>query len=396
MRERAVGVLRDNDRGRHTVPSSKLYPHQWAWDSAFAAIGWAHIDLERGCQELESILHGQWADGRIPHIQFSKTVESYFPGPESWGKEHSSTISNPPVWALAAEVLLQKGAEADRVRSWLPKIERSLTYLKDHRDPLGWNCIATCHPWENGQDNCPAWDRALEAVDPEEAPPFQRVDVKKVADPSQRPTDLQYKRYMALVHRFTQNGFQPANFVVYDPFFTTLTVLSEEAQKRMCDTLSHPSQAGQRAKALREGLRQHLWAPELGRYRYFDAIQNVPCHSFTLGSLSPVLLGDMPGRQQMLSTLDKEFSTPYGLPTVAPDSPDFDPVCYWRGPSWVNMNWLFCQALGAPLAAQTLDLMEQSGFWEYFHPHTGQGLGTDGFTWSAALALDLIDRYEKE
>lgn len=261
LRERAVGVLRDNDRGRHTVPSSKLYPHHWAWDSAFAAIGWAHIDLERGCQELESILAGQWADGRIPHIQFSKTVESYFPGPESWGKEHSSTISNPPVWALAAKVLLQKGAEADRVRTWLPKIERSLEFLKAHRDPLSWNCIATCHPWENGQDNCPAWDKALEAVDPEEAPPFQRVDVKKVADPGQRPTDLQYKRYMALVHRFTQNGFQPANFVVYDPFFTTLTILSEEAQARMCEALHHPTQASRRANALREGLQQHLWAP---------------------------------------------------------------------------------------------------------------------------------------
>ncbi len=38
--DRATAVLRANDRGRYTVPAGHLYPHQWAWDSAFATIGW--------------------------------------------------------------------------------------------------------------------------------------------------------------------------------------------------------------------------------------------------------------------------------------------------------------------------------------------------------------------
>lgn len=31
-------LLQDNDRDGVTVPSPELYPHQWNWDSAFAAL----------------------------------------------------------------------------------------------------------------------------------------------------------------------------------------------------------------------------------------------------------------------------------------------------------------------------------------------------------------------
>jgi hypothetical protein len=39
----AIRVLRTNDRGTWTRPSPRLYPHQWSWDAAFVAIGWAHL-----------------------------------------------------------------------------------------------------------------------------------------------------------------------------------------------------------------------------------------------------------------------------------------------------------------------------------------------------------------
>ena len=33
MREDALGILRENDRGHYTVPTKGLYPFQWNWDS---------------------------------------------------------------------------------------------------------------------------------------------------------------------------------------------------------------------------------------------------------------------------------------------------------------------------------------------------------------------------
>jgi hypothetical protein len=37
-----------------------------------------------------------------------------------------------------------------------------------------------------------------------------------------------------------------------------------------------------------------------------------------------------------------------------------------------------------------LELIEQHGCFEYFHPLTGAGIGSPAFSWTAALALDLL------
>src|SRR5215217_855973 len=49
---RAAAVLRENDMGGWTRASPTLYPHQWSWDSAFIAIGLAHLDTARATGEL--------------------------------------------------------------------------------------------------------------------------------------------------------------------------------------------------------------------------------------------------------------------------------------------------------------------------------------------------------
>ncbi len=392
LRSEAEAVLKSNDRGGYTVPSVKLYPHQWAWDSGFAAIGWARIDPERAAEEIEKLLAGQWQDGRIPHIHFHRPTPDYFPGPESWGFAKSSTISNPPVWTLAAHALWEQGFEPTRIRSWLPSLERSHDFLLAHRDPLNWDSIITCHPWENGQDNCPAWDVPLEAVDPREAPDFKRVDKERVADASQRPTDDQYKRYMVLVDRMSRNGFHPANFQVYDPFFTTLVALAEKALAEMADGLAWETQARERAQRLAVGL-ERLWSPEHKRYRYYDALTEEFLAPETIGAYAPLLLGDKQlGFHDLKEGLEDFWKVAHPLPTVKPGSESYDSVCYWRGPTWVNINWLFSAHYGARLIEPTLALVETQGFWEYFDPSTGEGLGTDGFTWTAALTLDLLAR----
>src|SRR5262245_1109850 len=80
----ALDVLRQNDLGRWTKPAPRLYPHQWSWDSAFIAIGLAHVDADRALLELESLFEGQWRDGRLPHIIFNPEARDYFPGPDRW------------------------------------------------------------------------------------------------------------------------------------------------------------------------------------------------------------------------------------------------------------------------------------------------------------------------
>jgi glycogen debranching enzyme len=69
----------------------------------------------------------------------------------------------------------------------------------------------------------------------------------------------------------------------------------------------------------------------------------------------------------------------------------------WRGPTWVNTNWLVARGLRrkgrADLARliedASLALVDQSGFREYYNPLTGAGYGSRNHAWSA-LALDML------
>ena len=106
---RAQATLRANDRGGYTVPTARLYPFQWNWDSAFVAIGFATFDSARAWEEIDKLLLGQWDDGMIPQIVFHAPSDDYFPGPAVWGVAHTpptSGITQPPVLATAARAVL--------------------------------------------------------------------------------------------------------------------------------------------------------------------------------------------------------------------------------------------------------------------------------------------------
>ena len=389
--KRAVRTLKDNDRGTHTVPSPRLYPHQWAWDSAFAAIGWVYVDPDRAVTELESLLRAGWTDGRVPHIRFNPREKDYAPGPDQWGNAESSTITQPPIWATAAWILLERGANPDRLRALIPGIEASHAFFHAQRDPLGLGLVAVVHPWESGRDNGPEWDLPMADVTPEDSLPFKRKDLDSVDDPGERPTDLDYRRYMALVKGIRDDDFGPGLFAVYDPMMTAILARAEADLARLADALGVESEAAARGERLREALFERLWDPDAGRFRFLDAPTGRSYAPDVLAAYIPLILEPTQQiRDRLVAGLKARYATPVPLPSTAPDSPAFDAHRYWRGPSWVNMNWLLVPALGGDLADRTLEIVESNGFWEYYHPETGEGLGADRFTWTAALVLDLL------
>src|ERR1700742_2695248 len=76
----AAAVMRHNDTGGYTVPSRATYPHQWNWDSALAALGWAELDPSRAWTELETLCGAADRQGMIPHIAFHTRVPDYLDG----------------------------------------------------------------------------------------------------------------------------------------------------------------------------------------------------------------------------------------------------------------------------------------------------------------------------
>src|SRR5699024_536373 len=84
--KQARKVLKQNRVGSFTKPSASLYPHQWSWDSAFIAIGYAHYNQEQAQKELRHLFNAQWSNGMVPQIVFNEKDEAsdYFPGPDFW------------------------------------------------------------------------------------------------------------------------------------------------------------------------------------------------------------------------------------------------------------------------------------------------------------------------
>lgn len=221
---RAARVLHDNWTGTSTVPSRGLYPHQWSWDSAFIAIGLRHLSPLRAQVELETLLDAQWGDGRIPHIVFNPSVplDAYFPSPDFWRSStagraagaprtvQTSGIVQPPVHALAAWLVHVADPGLSRARGFLsglyPRLAAWHRYLLHRRDLGGGGLASVVHPWEQGMDNAPSWDAPLSRVTP--APPrtFRRADLDHGAA-SDRPTDLDYGRYVALASDYRDREY---------------------------------------------------------------------------------------------------------------------------------------------------------------------------------------------
>nr|WP_272212238.1 hypothetical protein [Marinicella sp. W31]MDC2878149.1 hypothetical protein [Marinicella sp. W31] len=140
LKQQAIDILRMNDRGGYTVPTARLYPYQWEWDSVFAALGFATFDRNRAWEEIETLFSGQWDDGMVPHIIFHKTDPDYFPGPEMWKSNTippSSGHSQPPVAASAMLTMMKTGGAVDRERTkaLFYKLHAWHRWFHTYRDP---------------------------------------------------------------------------------------------------------------------------------------------------------------------------------------------------------------------------------------------------------------------
>ena len=151
MIKEAINVLKENDRGGYTVPTSRLYPFQWNWDSGFTALGLWHINKWRAWLEIISLLDAQWENGMIPHIVFRQNDPDYYPGPDIWlsnNEPPTSCLSQPPVLASIVWQMVEKGTPYDtrKAREIFSRLMASHRWFMKFRDPENKGVIATVHP----------------------------------------------------------------------------------------------------------------------------------------------------------------------------------------------------------------------------------------------------------
>lgn len=408
--KRAIEILRENEWGGYTLPTRGLYPYQWNWDSMFVALGFAEFDLDRAWTEVESLFEGQWQNGMAAHIVFRRKQASYFPGPDVWRAPHTvptSGHSQPPVAASVTRELFERDPAAGlpRLQALFPKLMAWHRWFHTMRVVSGGAAIAVTHPWESGRDNSPDWDFALANVDPSGVDPYTRRDTAHV-DPSMRPTNDDYDRYLKLVQFGRECGWDHAHitregpFAVADPGITFILMRADKDLRALAAYLKldgavleidHWNQSSAQAA-------EYLWSESLGAFaardlrtdRHAAAISSVAFLSFYAGLVDPAR------EDRLLPQLQRFLdATPFSLPSFDPSHHRFDRKRYWRGPVWAIVNFLVAKglrerghdALARRLQTDTRCLVELSGFYEYFDPIDGSGSGGNNFAWTAAIWL---------
>lgn len=397
----AKAILQTNDKGSYTIPTAGLYPYQWNWDSAFAAMGFAQYDVDRAWTELETLFSGQWANGMVPHILFHTVDSSYFPGPDVWGGTGpipSSGISQPPVAATMARLVYDRNPTvgAERLEPLFDKFVAWHQWFMDWRLDQGAVCIT--HPWEAGRDNAPDWDGAMSRLDPVGVGEYTRRDTSHV-DSSMRPTKQDYDRYIWIVQlgnrlKWSEHDLLEQNpFRVADPSMTFTLLRAQRDLRELGLLLGKDVTAIDASINTLETGASTLWNETLGSYDSRDTKTSEWANSVSNASFLCWYAGI--NNPAMVDRLDEVLShVAYGVPSFNPADEKFDAKRYWRGPVWGVMNMLISMGLnemglphGERIRKSTQSLITEQGFAEYFDPTNGSPAGGENFTWTAAIWL---------
>lgn len=337
------------------VPSKVHYVGLWQWDAFFHALAYRHVDAQLAHDQFRVLFDHQRSDGMVPDCVFDEGLV------ERLGYPVDASVTKPPVAGWCLWRVYEATGDADFLDEMYEPLGRWQRWWLERCDRDGDGVCQYDHPFSSGLDDSPLWDRGMP---------------------------------------------------VESPDLNTYLCLQAEALGRIAAVLGHADEArGWQAQAdrLATDLLDHLYDPEAGVFwaqRMTDAgHERVP--ALTVASLLPLLTGRLPEdvRGALLDRLvdPQAFWTPYPVPTVARCDPTYDPDRMWRGPVWVNVNYLLVEGLlrcgrrdlARELCDRTLDLVaSHPDIREYYNPETGRPgpRAAPAFGWSAALFIDLAVR----
>jgi hypothetical protein len=425
----AEKILERNWTGRYTKPSPGLYPHQWNWDSGFIAIGYAHFNQNRAIQEIRSLFEHQWANGMVPQIVFNpEALGNYFPEPDFWQVPDgrlTSGITMPPIHATACLHIYEHGKDKKKAKDFLkeifPGLMASHRYFYTYRDPHRKGLVYIRHPWESGLDNSPAWDKPLHCieVDRDRLPSYQRKDLQHGIPAEQRPNDSDYDRYVYLVDLFRRLNYNEEKLFAECPFLIQDVLFNSILCRADRDLVEIGRIIGEDVKEAEEwtdmtakAISELLWSSERQQFDPFDLVQGEHLAAATASSFMPLFA--LAATTEQAELLYKRLNSVsfcgmrqgncFTIPNYDMSREDFDPKNYWRGPVWVNINWMLSHGLKNYGYREKSDFMKKDmiqlpirfGFHEYFDSINGKGYGSHSFSWTASLFIDLVYEYYEQ
>jgi len=429
MKSKAIEILKNNWQNGFTVPSKNLYPFQWKWDSGFIAIGLSYFDIDRAKKEIATLLDTQWDNGFIPHIIFHTKSNTYFPGPNfhqselhpSASKKYKSTgMTQPPVTGFVLEKMHEIAENKEDILNFIKesidKVYDNHTYFYKNRDINNEGLVYIYHNWESGTDNSPIWDDIWETMNPPEYN-FERKDTTYV-DPSERPTKKEYNYYLQIIDIAKEHNYndekiaEHSPFLVQDPLFNAMLIKSNSSLIKLYKIIGDNEDKIEQLQKWQNksitSFNAKLFDKELGAYIHYDLRNEKPIRFISSSSFAP-LYASIPSKEQakkLVNTMLTKFggNDMYLCASFDPTSKRYNPKKYWRGPVWINLNWMLYYGLleygykdiAQRIKSDSIEILEKTGFYEYFDARKAiynidnKGYGGSNFSWSAALYLDLI------
>lgn len=333
------------------APSKTYYVGVWQWDSFFHALAYRNIDKKLAQDHVRIVLDHQRADGMIPDAIHDEGAVFEFPLPKTG---EIAQVTKPPLIAWAALKVFDAFPDVDFLQEIYEPITRWNDWWFSKNDDDDDGIVQYNHPYIGGSDDSPLWDDGM---------PVESPDIN------------------------------------------TYLVMQMDALARMAEIIGETRDAPlwrERAADLTQKMIDHFWDADAGLFWAMKDHQ--PIHTVTLFNLYPLLTARLPKHieQRLIQHLSDpaEFWTPYPLPTVSAADPKFDPNQMWRGPTWVNVNYLFIEGLekcGYPelardLLERSLDVVKlHSDIYEYYNPVTGMHppKAAGIFGWTSAVYVDL-------
>ncbi len=329
------------------APSKTRYPGIWHWDALFHALGCRHGHLDMAMDQVLLLLEHQQPDGMVPDVVHD--------GGLVVRAEDGQPVTKPPLLAWTILRLMEAGAGRRFLAETYGPAARWHRWWWTTVD--GEGLPRYLHPFSSGLDDSPLWDRGVPAESPDLAA------------------------------------------------YLCVQAQSLSTMARMLGRDEEADAWAKEADVLFSRLMARLYDAPTGLF--LARGRDGPVRTLTPFNLLPMWTGRLSASRvrRLLAVVrdPSRFWRPFPVPTVSAQDPSYSPERMWRGPVWVNANYLLIEAMLAcgqaamarRLADRTLEMVAgQPEIAEYYNPETGEVPpgAAGGFGWSAALFVDLVLR----
>ncbi len=195
-------------------------------------------------------------------------------------------------------------------------------------------------------------------IPPGGVPPYVRRDLAH-GDPKDRPTNEAYDRFVYLAARYRDSGYDDARlvdvapFLIAGPMFNGILVWSLSALAEIASVAgADPTPHLEDAQDVHAAMMDELWDGTTGRMSALEVTRGERTVEDTIVSFAPLLdphlsteVVDAIVRDLRSASFHPDRPDGYVVPSFDLKGAGFDERRYWRGPVWINTNWMLWMGL---------------------------------------------------